>query len=150
MLIVSPDSHLMIDGKYVWTPERVRRAWVLAMKELEEALSSGKFQGVTLMMGAPGAGKSTWLRENGKENRIYFDAVFKNAASRKPLLEMAAKFGVPLNIVFLDTPLQVCLDRNAQRSPDRKVPEETLLDMWGCCQNSVRVIPANILQVVRG
>lgn len=130
-MIISPDSYLWTpEGKYLWTPERVSGAWAEANKEFSETLKSGRYGRVVLVMGSPGSGKTTWLSQNFKPGVLYFEAVFKNAFTREPYLSRARCFGIYPEVVWVDSHLEVCLQRNSMRSPDRKVPEDLLRGMW--------------------
>ena len=57
----------------------------------------------------------------------YIDATNLTVEERSPYLEIGRKWGCEVEAVFLDTPLAVCLERNAGRA--RKVPEEALVKM---------------------
>ena len=123
-MIVSPDHHLYLpDGTYHWTPDRVKQAWATAGSLFHQALAwPVKPDAVVLLMGVPAAGKSTWLSEHEDERVLYFDATFDLPWKRKPWIASATKAGVPVEIVWLDTPLEVCIERNATRPECRRVP----------------------------
>jgi predicted kinase len=127
-MIISPDHHLHLpDGTYHWTPDRVKQAWASAKEQYTQALLWPiKPDKVVLLMGIPAAGKSTWLAENEDERVLYFDATFDLPFKRKPYLRRAREAGVPVEIVWLDTSLAVCIERNATRSEDRRVPDAVL------------------------
>lgn len=130
-MLISPDNYLMTpEGQYLWSQERVVWAWEESRRVFLEALSSGTYKKVVLLMGAPGSGKSTWLASHQKEGVLYFDATLKNWRSREPYVVSARKQGIPVEVVWLDTPLEECLRRNAGRTPDRKVSEGIVTSMW--------------------
>ncbi len=136
-MIISPDHFLMTpEGQYHWTKERVAQAWEESTQKFKAALASGEFDRVVLLMGAPGSGKSTWLEKNQKPGILFFDAVFKDWKVRAPYLRLAEDAGYYPEVVWVRTPLEVCLERNALRSQDRKVPEETLRGMWETIEKS--------------
>ncbi len=137
-MIVSPDHHLLTaDGVYHWTPERVKSAWQKAKTQFKSALGWPiKPDKVVLLMGIPASGKSTWLTHHEDERVLYFDACFDLPWKRKPYIDMAHSVGVPVEVVWLDTPLEVCLERNAARSEDRRVPEDILRAMCRKIQSS--------------
>jgi len=128
-IIISPDHHLYTpEGRYHWSPERVKAAWGKANAALKEAVADGARSKVMLMGGIPAAGKSTWLDENACHGVIYFDACFTNAFGRSKTIEIIRSVSseIEIEIVFLNTPVDVCRKRNAERSEDRRVPAEAI------------------------
>lgn len=57
----------------------------------------------------------------------YVDATHLSRKERKPYLKMGRVYGVRVEALFFDTPLEVCLARNAGRA--RMVPEEAIRNM---------------------
>lgn len=124
--IISPDQHLIDPdtGLYHWTVDRVKSAWVKSTAELDAALAAGGVSKVVLMVGIPASGKTTWLAQNAESGVVYFDATFKNARARRPILDVVRRYSVPAEAVVMATPLDEALRRNGTRPPDRRVPEE--------------------------
>jgi predicted kinase len=124
-LILSPD-HFMYesDGTYRWTPERVVSAWALTLKKVAENLPASRE--LVLLVGIPGAGKSTWLTRHKVPGTLYVDATFFNKVSRAPFIAEARRLGRPVKAVWVNTSLEVCLARNDLRPEDRKVPAEKM------------------------
>lgn len=152
-MIVSPDSFLILDdGTYHWTVPRVKQAWADAKTAFDRALGTGAFTKVVLLMGVPAAGKSTWLSENARPDVLHFDATFAEARWREPWIKAARAAGVPVEVVWLDTPLAVCIERNARRSEDRMVPEATMRAMHSkiTSQPPAEAEGATITRVVYG
>ncbi|MGW0653697.1 AAA family ATPase [Streptomyces umbrinus] len=54
------------------------------------------------------------------------DATSTNSEDRATLLATARRYGVPTVALIVPTPLSVCLARNAARTGDRHVPEDTV------------------------
>ena len=69
------------------------------------------------------------LNSNEIEN-IYVDATHLNDKSRKKTLNALNKTNIKevINVVF-DVPLEICLERNAQRTGRELVPEEIIYRM---------------------
>lgn len=130
--VISPDHHLTdpTTGLYEWSVERVRAAWVRSTSELDEALLAGGVSKVVLMVGIPASGKTTWLSRNAEPGVVYFDATFKDARARRPIVAVARRYGVPVEAVVMATPLDEAIRRNETRTPDRRVPEEVLRRMY--------------------
>lgn len=118
--VVSPDHYLMVDGKYVWTPERSAEAWDKAKKRCKEITYEYDKK----------------IRENVGSTKppvIIFDATFVAAKARKPIIKMFVDLGYTVECHFLDTPFSVCEERNNKRSEDRRVPKSTMeamRDRW--------------------
>jgi len=141
--IFSPDNFLTEpDGSYIFTKERSTAAWKKTRKLVIEALVRPGTAGLTLLMGIPGAGKSTWMKEHGDhlranvpdaveefESHVYVDATFIKPEWRAPFIEIAKAAGKPIHIVWLDTPLETCTARNSKRPEGRRVPEEVMEKM---------------------
>lgn len=126
--IVSPDAHLINEaGQYEWSVPRVQKAWDMARAHLRAVLPEG--ERLVLMVGVPGAGKSTWLDSHGEPGVVYFDATLCGDRARAEFVTLARSMGKPVEVVWLDTPLAVCLARNAARTPDRRVPEAEVRKM---------------------
>jgi predicted double-glycine peptidase len=129
-MIVSPDNYLYNeDGEYVWSKELAEMAWGRARVTLRRALKDPKISRVVLMIGVPASGKSTWLRSNHQPDTVYFDATFTSQRARAPIIEIAKQAGKKVDAVLMTTPINVCIDRNQCRTPDRQVPEHVIESM---------------------
>ncbi|SDE98801.1 AAA domain-containing protein [Blastococcus aurantiacus] len=53
---------------------------------------------------------------------VVVDNTNPSAAERAPLVAAARVAGVPVRAVWVDTPLEICLARNAVRPAERRVP----------------------------
>ncbi|MGY2066589.1 AAA family ATPase [Blastococcus sp. SYSU DS0619] len=58
---------------------------------------------------------------------VVVDNTNPSPAERAPLVALAREAGVPVRAVWIDTPLEVCLDRNAAREGRAQVPLAGLL-----------------------
>jgi predicted kinase len=54
---------------------------------------------------------------------VVVDNTNPSRAERAPLVALARAAGVPARAVWVDTPLEVCRERNAARPESRRVPE---------------------------
>lgn len=141
-----------------------------------------KQKNLWLLVGIPGSGKSTWVKEQMKTNpgawcsrdnvrfsmisededyfarenevfkawifsiqaaianeaieNIYVDATHINEASREKVLRRLKNLeNVNLNAVVFDIPLEICLERNAQRTGRACVPETAIRNMYNSFRN---------------
>ena len=129
-VIISPDEHVHNEaGEYEWSPERAEAAWAKAYDELREALSRPETSRLVLMIGLPGAGKSTYLSSQEVPGTIYFDATLTNKAHRAPLIKMAHDAQVPVDALLINTPLEIAIARNNKRPENRRVPDAAMENM---------------------
>lgn len=128
LMILSPDDFLIRpDGTYDWSPSRVSSAWRDTLDRVQSLLPGWRFDTLVLLCGVPGSGKSTWLKEHQVASSLYVDATFTSQISRAPFIPIAASFGKPVDVVWMDTPLEECVRRNALRSEDRRIPMEKMI-----------------------
>lgn len=128
--IICPDDLLINgEGKYEWTLERATDAHAECHENWNRILHTNRPERALLLIGAPGAGKSTWAKSLKDENVVVFDATLNLPYKRRPLVQMAHKAHVDVHFVLFLTPLHICMDRNSGRSEDRKIPEAIIKDM---------------------
>lgn len=63
-------------------------------------------------------------------DRVFADATHLNFSSRNKTI---SRINVPvdeINVIFLDTPLDICLQRNSKRTERKFVPEKVIRDMY--------------------
>lgn len=134
-MIISPDDYLYTTdpetgkSRYVWDRETLTAAWGRTIGKAARALRSPKFKKLVLLVGIPASGKSTWLRSHRESDAVYIDATFVKAKDRKKPISLAKAAGKRVEAVVMNTPIAVCLSRNQCRSPDRRVPEDKVIDM---------------------
>lgn len=125
-MILSPDDVLASDGPYLWTQERVSFAWATVLGRASSLLASPEVRKLVLLVGLPGAGKTTWLRSHEEPDVLYVDATFTKRSERARLLELSASACKPCGVVLFTTPYDLCASRNALRPPGRSVPIEKM------------------------
>jgi predicted kinase len=125
MIVISPEA-LREQGP--GRPEEdVGEAWAEAHRALRGALADEQVERVLVMVGIPGAGKSTWLASRPHDpSTVAFDAVFADRKRRAAIARRIRGAGKDAIAVWLRTPLHVCLERNATRPAWRMVPEAFL------------------------
>ena len=124
---VNPDHYLLTPLGRVWTPERNAVAWDQAYAQLTSAFA-GAPRALYLVCGLQGAGKSTWIEANMSRLApcVFFDAALPRAVHRLPAITIARSAGVQTSCVWIDTPLEIALERNAERREDERVPESSI------------------------
>lgn len=123
-MIISPDKFLTVDGIYRWNGYRASQAWTFA-EQLFRYTASITTCPIFLTCGLPGSGKSTWAATKEVDSLI-FDATLTKAIDRKKVLSWTTR---PISCAFFNTSLEICLARNAQRPPDRRISEEIIQRM---------------------
>ena len=132
---INPDDFLLTPQGRVWSIERNKTAWEQAYATLRQALSrrstegsSGQQQDLYLVCGIQGAGKSTWIQDNARRLApcVFFDAALPKSIHRRPVVTIAHSVGAAVRAVWIDTPLEVALRRNAQRRDDERVPDTSI------------------------
>lgn len=147
-MVLSPDDRLVgPDGRYLWTPSRVYAAWLACLDDLELALPDA--QVLILMVGLPGAGKSTWLREHMVAGPIYFDATLTDPRTRRGLFVAARRYERPVDVVWLDTAEAVCRERNGARPAERRVPDDVISGMAAALQRAPPTLQEGFRSVLR-
>jgi hypothetical protein len=127
--VVSPDSYRYDDsGAYLWDKEKTAEVEALAMEAFKEAIAKPECREVKLVIGLSGAGKTSWIQRDNSPNTVYFDSKLTTPERRAPLIKAAFEARKDVTLVFVDTPLEVCLARNKRRT-DREVPED-LMRVW--------------------
>lgn len=62
-----------------------------------------------------------------------------NPRDMEPYFDLAVKYNSEVSIVQVDTPLEVCLSRNALRTPDRRIPPHVIERMYSNFHKPVSV-----------
>jgi len=132
---VSPDTYIEMKGKgrYRWSPALAGEAWDWACQTATKLAVAGDVVNLVMPIGIPGSGKSTYLRSLSPlivANRVLpgptlvLDAMWLSAIERSHAISFLRGAGIRHVLgVYMDTPLDVCIDRQEQRTPDRRVPD---------------------------
>ena len=129
-VVVSPDRHLFVNGKYSFHDKNVvDAAWRICKEELKKALSeAGKYR-IYMLVGPPCSGKSHWVKEpdlyGGAFRPIIIDACNLTQMERHKWFRIIeqSKSDCKICAVYFDTPLSELFSRNNQRSPDKQMPD---------------------------
>lgn len=128
--VVSPDEYRVgPNGIYRIIPERESAIWAMAHRTFRALLSLPDVSKAVVLVGIPGAGKSSWLAAHKAPKTVYFDATMTRWNQRAFLIEIARQVGKPVDAVVMQTPWKQCVRRNATRTPDRRVPDHVLDNM---------------------
>jgi predicted kinase len=149
-MILSPD-HFLIDaeGNYSWSPLQAKTAWAATERRVKEFLADPRYKKLVLLVGVPGAGKSTWLRQHADPFTIYVDATFTLKMARRPFVELAQQVNKQVEVFLFETPFEQCCRRNDQRSADRKVPLDKMIKFRDQLVSEPPTLEEGFSQVVR-
>jgi shikimate kinase len=134
---INPDHFLETDAGRVITPERNKDAWKRCFEALDVALQGATSDTkVFVMVGPQGAGKSSWVRNNkrGNYDAIFFDAILVKRSERKPIIDAAKAHGVQVIAVWLKTPLEMCIARNASRPCEELVDDRAIRNVYAAIE----------------
>jgi predicted kinase len=137
--IVSPDSHLFKNGQYSYHDKNVRdSAWRTARHEIEGLLKRPLPMRVYMMIGAPCSGKTYWSGQSNYYNDrhpVIIDATNLTKSDRSfwfntiyECQQTNNKF--KLCAVFFDTPLNILIERNNKRPPDKRLPDDDIREKF--------------------
>ena len=76
---------------------------------------------VVALAGAPGAGKTTWVREHREPGTLYLDMMLARRKTRRDICALASTAGKEISCLLIHPRVEVCLARNEARG--RHVPE---------------------------
>lgn len=134
---INPDHFLETPEGRLTTPERNADAWKKCYSALEAALAvATPSTKLYVLVGAQGSGKTEWVRQRAKEEpeAVFFDAILVKRSERAPIVAAARRFSVPATAVWLQTPLEICLKRNAARPLDEVANERGLRNVFAALE----------------
>jgi len=140
-MIISPDKFLKdINGDYKWTPKANSEAWTRCYRDLGKELMNIPDGNLLMMSGIPASGKSSILSgSHGNKKQaetlreqydVIFDATFSTRISRSSILNIAIGAGWTVDCLYVNTPVDECLRRNALRRDVKNVPDPVLIGMY--------------------
>ncbi|MBU2969234.1 ATP-binding protein [Pseudoalteromonas sp. C2R02] len=133
--IVSPDTHLLVDGRYCFHDKNLRNlAWRSSVYELEELLKRPLAQRIYMLVGPPCAGKSDWCKASdyfSDRHPVVIDATNLTKSERINWFTVIYKYihtnDIKVCAVFFDVPFEILQKRNNKRSADKRLDNDELL-----------------------
>lgn len=126
-MIISPDS-LLPDGPTRWEQALVGEAFATCHRAIRDThLHDPSIVAVGIIMGVPGAGKSTVAPRLDSPSSVLMEAVWASAGHRKGFAERVKAARRTAVCWWVRTPLEVCRERNNARSEWRRVPDSVLV-----------------------
>jgi len=123
LMIVSADDFRVNEfGIYSHEGDMGIIAWRMAEQNFTELLPLA--DRVVALAGAPGAGKTTWLKEHAEPGVLYMDATLARRLTRRGLCALANAADREISCLLIHPKVEVCLARN--RSRGRQVPDDQL------------------------
>lgn len=112
--VISPDRVLQEKWDYQWTPVRASMAWATCYQALGRAIVA---EAVAGCVGAR------------LDHEYVWDAVCPAPRDRASILNTAKGAGWTVVAVYMETPYEVCHERNEARPRNRRVPERNMVDI---------------------
>ncbi|WP_346779559.1 AAA family ATPase [Burkholderia sp. Ac-20345] len=80
------------------------------------------------MCGVQGAGKSYWIDRHAYAYApcIRVDAALPGAIHSKPIIDIARRHNAEAHAIWIDVPMDIAKERNAQRPADQRVPHASI------------------------
>jgi predicted kinase len=123
-VVIETDKYLGEANGDNWTPAGFEKAWQLSLAAFAEALQQPGARRAVLVLGIPGAGKSTLSAAAKRPGDVILDeAKLVYAERRDAATAVALQSGLPVEVIWVDTPLRVCKERNNLRASNRRVPD---------------------------
>ena len=127
----SPDSILVDKYDYHWTPKRAQKAWAESYQNFGKALLQSVKQKQSYNHESTKS-RNNQIQKGHKMSKtkkiLIWDATFLNTIQRAAILHICRGMNLRIGCVFMDTPLQKCLERNLKRTR-KPVPEDKIKSM---------------------
>lgn len=85
---------------------------------------------------------------NKNNQNVYADATHLNQASRKKVLNKINISPESINVLYIKTPLDICIKRNEKRDGRAKVPEQVIKNMYNSIQEPSKKENIDYLYIV--
>jgi predicted kinase len=132
---VGPDHFLDLPNAVEVSKEQVQEAWELAYAELTDKLTAlGQCGTLYLVFGLQGSGKSTWIQRNAERlgpHAIFLDGPLPSQRRRARAIAIAKAAGCKCLGVWIDTPYEVAIERNAVRPGLACIPKAAIRHVLG-------------------
>jgi len=130
VIAIDPDDYLDLSRPEPFTREEVRAAWEQAYADLERALSSSPVRSrLFIVFGIQAGGKSAWVSSalaGAEAGDIFFSGPLPSRGHRARSVALGRHYGAHLVAVWICTPLDVCIARNAQRRGLARVADDVI------------------------
>ena len=103
-------------GKYEFDPSKLGEAHGQCLRGFAGAVAQAP-QSVTILRGIPGAGKSTWVRDNEPNLDMVVDNTSITVVEIAPYFALALAYGVPCEVVTIMADPEVAARRNSHGVP---------------------------------
>ena len=113
--------------KYIVTPKFTAEAWEECYQILGTQLADLEEGRLLLTVGLPNSGKSTYIKEHPdliKDYDVVFDGGFPNRLNRGATTNIAKGAGWTVDCLFLNTPYNICRNRNHRNENGQRIPFE--------------------------
>lgn len=134
-LIISPNEYIKSYGdsdKFIINPKFTAKAWEQSYNKLGEQLAEIESGRLLLVVGLPNSGKTSYIEAHKEELEDYdviFDGGFPSKISRSAVTNIAVGAGWEVDALYIDTPYNVCRNRNHRNANNQRIPFEAFKQM---------------------
>lgn len=125
-MIICPDE-LLRKGPGRWNDVDVSGAFRESWQAFKGALENPLVVTAGVVMGLPGAGKSTWCSQHDSAKCVLWDGVWQDPGRRSAMASMIRAAGKTPVAVMVVAGLEVAMARNSERPAWRRVPDKAIL-----------------------
>ena len=113
--------------KFLINPKFTAQAWEESYARLGEMLAEIDDGRMLMVVGLPSSGKTTFIENHAEELEDYdviFDGGFPSKIGRSAVTNIAKGAGWEVDALYLDTPYNVCRNRNHRNANGQRIPFE--------------------------